>query len=137
MATLTSTTPETGRGPGIARGWVVFTRLLMLAVFSQAVFAGLLLSGEGWGRTAHRSMAEGLVAGTLLAGIVAAVTLRRVAGGRRLALTLIALAVCLAVQMTLGLLSADGERLLWLHVPFGVALVGFADQLARSTRRRD
>ncbi len=115
--------------------WAPITRLLMLAIFAQSIFAGLLLSGEAWGRTAHRLTAFGLVAVVLLAGIVAIVTLRDVDTGPRLAMLLIGLAVSLAIQTVLGMLSAGGERLLWLHVPFGVALVGFAAQLEVTARQ--
>jgi hypothetical protein len=43
--------------PSAARALSVLTRLLVLAVFTQSIFAGVLLSGEGWGRTAHGIMA--------------------------------------------------------------------------------
>lgn len=122
-------------GPGTAGVWIAFTRLLTLAVFAQTIFAGLLLSGEVWGRAAHRATALGLVAAALLGGIVALATLRHVAGGRRLAVALLGLALVLAMQMTVGLLAAGGERLLWLHVPLGVALVGFTLETAGVARQ--
>jgi hypothetical protein len=34
-----------------------------------------------------------------------------------------------------GTLSAKGANLLWVHVPLGVALVGFAAQAAAGVRR--
>jgi hypothetical protein len=34
-----------------------------------------------------------------------------------------------------GIMSANGERLLWLHVPLGVALVGFAAETVSATRQ--
>jgi hypothetical protein len=118
-----------------ARAWIVVTRLLMILIFLQSVFAGLLLSGEGWGRTAHRLTAYGLVAATLLAGVAAAATLGRAPAGPRLATMLIALGLALAAQMVVGIMSANGERLLWLHVPLGVALVGFAAETVSATRQ--
>jgi hypothetical protein len=59
-----------------ARAWSVLTRLLVVAVFTQSIFAGVLLSGEGWGRTAHGITALALIAVTLGAGIAAALTAR-------------------------------------------------------------
>lgn len=35
--------------------WVLVTRVLVAGVFSQAVFAGVLLSGVSWGRTVHET----------------------------------------------------------------------------------
>jgi hypothetical protein len=76
--------------------------LLLGAVFSQSIFAGFLLSGDEWGRTAHGITALGLVATTFVAGIAAAVALRQAQQGRRLAAWLLALALCLAIQMIVG-----------------------------------
>jgi hypothetical protein len=45
-----------------------------------------------------------------------------------------ALAVILFAQAAIGRLSADGQNLLWLHVPLGVALVGLTVQPARDRR---
>lgn len=117
------------------RLWAVSTWLLLAAVFSQSIFAGFLLSGDEWGRTAHGFMALGLVATTLVVGIAAAITLRHAPQGRRLAAWLFALAVCLAIQTVVGRRSAEGEDLLWLHVPLGVALVGLTLQPVRVARR--
>jgi hypothetical protein len=114
---------------------MVLARLLMIFVFAQSFFAGVFLSGESWGREAHRYTAFGLVGVTLLAGLVAVVTLRGVAAGPRFALGLFGFGVALTIQMVLGLLSADGERLLWLHFPFGVALVGAAAGLEAGVRK--
>jgi hypothetical protein len=122
--------------PASARAWAVLTRLLVVAVFSQSIFAGVLLSGESWGRTAHGFTALALVAVTLMAGIAAALTVRRVGrDGRTLTILLLALGVILFAQMVIGRLSAEGENLLWLHVPLGVALVGFTVQPFRIAGR--
>lgn len=110
------------------RRWRIITSLLVIAVFAQAVFAGALLSGFGWGRAAHSTNAAVLTLAALAASITAAVTLRGVPGGRRLAGTLLALTLVLVAQAALGGLSAGGVNLLWLHVPLGVALVGFTAQ---------
>jgi hypothetical protein len=112
------------RSLGAARAWSILTGLLVVAVFTQSVFAGFLLSGEGWGRTAHGFTALALVAVALIAGVVAASTLRGVSSGGKLAILLFGLAVVLAIQTIVGRISAEGTNLLWLHVPLGVALVG-------------
>lgn len=121
----------------LTRTWKVVTRLLVWAVFSQSIFAGVLLSGESWGRTAHGWTALGLVVATLLASIAAAVTLRWLRDGVRLAFMLAGLSLVLAIQMVVGRLSAEGENLLWLHVPLGVALVGLMVQPLLVARRLD
>lgn len=127
---------DTRPSPGAVRGWSVLTGLLVIGVFTQSVFAGLLLSGEGWGRTAHGINALALVAVALVASVVAAITLRGVSGGGgRLAVLLFGLAVVLAIQTIVGRISAEGTNLLWLHVPLGVALVGLTVQPARAARR--
>jgi hypothetical protein len=119
----------------LVQTWNVVTRLLVVTVFSQSIFAGVLLSGESWGRTAHGWTALGLVVATLLASIVAAVTLQNLRGGTRLAVMLAGLALLLVIQMVVGRLSAEGENLLWLHVPLGVALVGLTVQPLLVARR--
>jgi hypothetical protein len=123
------------RQPGVVQAWVVFTRLLVIVVYVQSIFAGVLLSGYAWGRTAHRATAMSLVAGTLLAGVLAIVMLHGIPGGRRFAGLLLALGVGLAIQMTIGLKAADGERILWIHVPLGVALVGMTAGLVAVAQR--
>jgi len=120
-------------GPGLARGWVALARLFSLAVFAQSIFAGFLLSGYGWGRTAHEMTAYALVLAAPLAAIVAAVTAHHSAAGRRLALLLGALAVGLAAQTVVGIVSASGQRLMWIHVPLGVILIALAAGLQGAT----
>ena len=61
--------------------------------------------------------------------------LRKRTGGRRLAIVLLALAVCLAVQHRLGAAAADGKDTLWLHIPFGFAIFAFAMQANLLARR--
>jgi hypothetical protein len=127
---------------GAARAWSVITGLIVVGVFMQSVFAGLLLSGEGWGRTAHSITAVMLISGTLIASVVAAIMLRRVSDtGGKLALLLFGLAVVLVLQTIVGQLSAEGKsllfgaNLLWLHIPLGVALVILTVQPARVARQ--
>lgn len=126
---MSAATGEVRDRPAGVAAWAALARLLLIAVF-----AGVFLSGEGWGRTAHRLTAYGLVATALITGIVAVAALMRTEGGRRFAFGLVAFGLGLAVQMVLGMLSADGERLLWLHIPFGGALVGAAAGLEGAAR---
>ena len=115
--------------------WSVVTALLLAAIFAQAVFAGAMLSGVGWAHAAHAINAGLLTGAALLAALAGAVTLRRIAQGRRLVLTLLALSATMFVQMAAGRMSESGANLMWLHVPLGVALVGLAAQAASGARR--
>jgi peptidoglycan/LPS O-acetylase OafA/YrhL len=73
--------------------------------------------------------------GRLAAGLAALVVLRDRPSGRRMAIALLTLAACLVVQHRLGAAAADGEGTVWLHVPFGVAMVAVAAQANRTARR--
>ena len=115
--------------------WSVITIVLVFAIFAQAVFAGAMLSGFDWGRTAHSVGAIVLIAATLSAGLVAIVTLRQITHGPKLGLTLLLLAAAIFLQTAVGRAAAKGDNLLWLHVPLGVALVGFAGQAVTGARR--
>jgi hypothetical protein len=124
-------------GPGEVRndrrrsvllGWIAITAFLALAVFAEACFAGAMLSGIAWAHAAHKANAAVLMASSLAASLAAVVMLWRVPQGRRLALSLLSLAVLLFVQAGIGTLSAKGANLLWVHVPLGAALVSFATQ---------
>jgi hypothetical protein len=115
--------------------WSIVTTLLAAALFVQAVFAGAMLSGVDWARAAHGATALIIVALTLTTGLVSAVTLRHVAHGPKLGLTLLSLAVVAFLQMVVGKSSAAGANLMWLHVPLGVALVGFAALAVANARR--
>ena len=119
----------------LQRWWTVFTTFLVAAIFCEAVFAGAMLSGADWGRRAHMLNAVVLIASTLAAGLVSVVTLRRVAHGPKLCATLLALAVVLFLQTAVGRSSRAGANLMWVHVPLGVALVGFAARAAAGARR--
>jgi len=115
--------------------WSVITTLLLAAIFIEAIFAGAMLSGVDWARTAHRVNAAILIGSTLIAGLAAVVTLRPVAHGLKLGLILLSLAASIFLQAVVGALSAKGGNLLWGHVPLGVALFGFAARAAAITRR--
>jgi hypothetical protein len=119
----------------VRQWWSVITTLLVIAIFAQAVFAGVMLSGLDWGRAAHSMTAVALIASTLTAGLASAVTLRRISRGPRLAVTLLSLAAVIFLQTAVGKFAADGANLMWLHVPLGVALLGFAGQAAVGARK--
>jgi hypothetical protein len=115
--------------------WTAITTLIVAAVFAEAIFAGMMLSGVAWGRAAHWANAVALIASTLVAGLVSLVTLRRIPHGPRLGLTLLALAVVVLLQTAVGRSSVKGANLMWVHVPLGVALVGFAARAVAGARR--
>lgn len=121
--------------PRSRQEWSIVAYLLVLVLFAQAVFAGAMLSGFDWAQTAHRVTALVVIASAIVAGLVSAITLRRVRHGLKFSLTLLGLAALLFLQAALGALSAKGANLLWLHVPLGVALVGIAGQAVASARR--
>jgi heme A synthase len=114
---------------GTWKVWQVVTTVLMLAIFSQAITAGLLLRGDGWAQTFHRSVAGVLVAATFLAGIVALATLRAEARGRRMGTLLVVIAVGLVAQYATGTAATEGTDVLWIHVPLGVGLIGLMDHV--------
>ena len=62
--------------------WTAFARILPIAIFAQSFFAGVFLSGKVWGRDAHRVNATIVVTVTLIAGIVALITLRKISYGK-------------------------------------------------------
>jgi heme A synthase len=105
------------------------------ANFLQSATAGRILSGDDWARTTHRTTAGLSFLVILAAGLVALAVLRERSGGRRLGVVLVALAACLFVQHRLGAAAADGEDTLWLHIPFGVAIIAFAAQANMLARR--
>jgi hypothetical protein len=141
MSTDTSTSagyvgrPAPGPRSKIRRLWSAVTALLLADIFIEAVFAGAMLSGAPWARAAHAANAGLLIVSTILAGLVAVATLRRMPHGLNLGLTLLALAAVMAVQAAVGAISGKGVNLLWVHVPLGVALVGFAAQALAGARR--
>jgi hypothetical protein len=119
----------------LRRWWSVITTLLVAAILVEAALAGAMLSGAGWAHRAHALGAAVLIASTIAAGLVGVVTLRRIPHGLRLGMTLLALGVAVFLQAALGAMTAKGANLLWVHVPLGVALVGFASQAAAAARR--
>jgi uncharacterized membrane protein YhaH (DUF805 family) len=115
--------------------WSAISILIAAAIFAQAVFAGLILSGFEWGYAAHKVNAFVLIALTLIAGLLSVVTLRHIAHGPRLGFILLALAAIVFLQTAVGRSSAEGTNLMWAHIPLGVALVGFAMQAVTAARK--
>ncbi len=116
------------------RQWGIVTTLLVVILFVEAAFAGAMLSGADWARKAHALTASVLTISAVLAALFALVTLRRIPGGLRLGLALLSLAALVIAQAVVGALAAKGANLLWVHVPLGVALFGFATQAAARAR---
>src|SRR6516162_10231957 len=80
---------------GLRQWWIIITTLLALAVFAEAIFAGAMLSGADWAQKAHAATAVVLIASRIAASLAAVIRLWRVSQGRRLALSLLSLAVLL------------------------------------------
>ena len=121
--------------PNRRRSWSFLTGSIATVLFVQAFLAGAMLSGFAWAPTAHRATAGFLIAATLTAGVVAITTLRRVGRGPGLGLMLLSLAMLEIIQTAIGRLSAEGANLMWIHIPLGVALVGFAAGSVTTARR--
>lgn len=131
---MVATTHTTDRPSPPFNPWLVIARLLGLMTLAQAFFAGALLSGYTEGRDAHRANAMALFVlaiGLLVASIA---TRRRAPGGRRLILASAQFFAGIMIVATIGMLSAEGHRLLWLHVPAGVMMVGGAGALQAAAR---
>lgn len=126
--------PTVAPGSSLRQWWTVIALLLVTAIFMQAVFAGAMLSGIEWALRAHRLNGMILIGSTGMAGLLALFSLRHVAHGSKLGFTLLALAAVTFVQAAIGMMSAKGANLMWVHVPLGVALVGFAIQAVRQAR---
>jgi hypothetical protein len=122
------------RVPTVWRGWSVIAVLIALAVLCEAIFAGAMLSGVEWAHRAHAVNAGILIASALIAGCAAVVRLRGVPQGVRLGRMLLSLGAVVFLQAALGALSAKGVNLLWVHVPLGVAIFGFATRAMLGAR---
>jgi hypothetical protein len=116
--------------PAGVRAMQVVLRLLAVAVFAQAVFAGLFLDGDdgwlGW------HAVNGLLVLPLLAliQVVLAVRVwRRGRGPGRLALASSGLLLAILVQ---GVLGESGQ--VAVHVPLGVAILGLVGTLLAGVR---
>ncbi|MCE9650469.1 MAG: hypothetical protein K8R18_12680 [Parvibaculum sp.] len=136
-AALHQNRSASGREPHdkLRRRWSVIAVLIASAILVQAAFAGAMLSGVDFAFAAHKAMAALLIASTFTAGLVATIALRRIPNGLKLGLMLLALAFAIGLQTAIGKMSANGVNLMWLHVPLGVALVGFAMQAISAARK--
>jgi uncharacterized membrane protein len=126
---MVATTTTSDRVPGAFNPWLLVARLLGLMTLAQAFFAGALLSGYTEGREAHRANAIALVVTALVLLIAAVATQRKTAAGRRLVFTSAQFFAGIMIVATIGMLSAEGHRLLWIHVPAGVMMMGGAAAL--------
>jgi len=100
--------------------------VILLGIVLQACFAGAMMSGADWALRAHSLTAAALVVATIIASLVSLAALRRLPHGLKFGLGLLSLAVMMVAQAVLGVLSAKGANLLWIHVPLGAALLGMA-----------
>ena len=102
--------------------WAAFSQLLTIAIFAQSFFAGVFLSGEVWGRDAHRVNAMIVVTVTLIAGIVALITMRNISYGKRLAASLLGLGVALLRAHARSFQHGDEHVFQRIHAPLGLEL---------------
>jgi branched-subunit amino acid transport protein len=123
--------PTTGtRHPGIVRAMQVVLRLLAVAVFAQAVFAGLFLDGGGAWRGWHAINGMLLLPLLALVQVVLAVLVwRRGRGSGWLAIASVGLLLALLVQNVLG---QTGQ--VAVHIPLGVAIFGLVGTLLVGAR---
>lgn len=114
--------------------WWVFRGCISVAgvlVFNQAVFAGQFLAGS-YGSLNTHMMNAFLINGVLLVSTVAAVLLRWPGRG-----PLWPAAACLGLTVLVGVQIAAGfGRVLALHVPLGVSIIGLTILLAGWAWRR-
>lgn len=118
--------PATGRRrKGTVRAMRVVLWSLAVAVFAQAVFAGLFLDGETVGRDWHAS--NGMLVLPLLAllqVVLAVLVWRRGGGSGWLPIASLGLLLALLIQSVLG---TTGQ--VAVHVPLGVAIFGLVGTL--------
>jgi heme A synthase len=118
--------PATGAPPPrMVRAMRLVLRLLVAAVFAQAVLAGLFLDGGDAWRGWHAL--NGMLVLPLLAlvqMVLAVLVWRRGRGPGWLALASVALLAALLVQSVLGMTSQIA-----VHVPLGVAIFGLVGTL--------
>jgi hypothetical protein len=121
---MVATTSTTGRDAGPFNPWLMVARILMLLTLAQSFFAGALLSGYTEGRDAHRMNAMALFVLALGLLVASIATQRKMPAGRRLVFASAQFFAGIMIVATIGMLSAEGHRLLWLHVPAGVMMMG-------------
>jgi len=132
---MVSTTPTASPSVPAIRGWVIVARLILLMVFLQPFFIGLLFSGRSMGMDAHSTNAYALFLLTLGGLIVATFTQRKTPVGRKMIGEFIHLLVGIVIVAILGVLSHEGViRLHWLHFPAGAALLAPAMSLVSAAQ---
>ena len=114
--------------------WSIIIALLAIAVFGEAIFAGAMLSGVAWAHTAHAMNARILIAATIIASFGAFVGLRNSPRRKKFGWLLLSFTVMIVLQSALGVFTAKGINLLWVHVPLGVALFSIAVHAAIATK---
>ena len=122
--------PEIGAPPRMVRAMRLVLWLLVVAVFAQAVLAGLFLDGGDAWRDWHAT--NGMLVLPLLALIqvvLAMLVWRRGQAPGWLALASVGLLVALLVQSVLGMTGQVA-----VHVPLGVAIFGLVGSLLVRTR---
>ena len=117
----TTTTPE--RHASATPGWTIVARLLVLMTFLQPFFIGAMFSGYRDGLNAHRINAYALILLAIGSLVVAIRTQRKTPAGRKLISALAEFSVLLVIVAIIGMLSHQGYRLHWLHLPAGVGMV--------------
>jgi hypothetical protein len=115
-----------GQGLGLVR-WLAGLNLGLAAL--QPVSAGFFLSGYEYAAAMHAVVAHGLLLGVLLQAVTALVLWRRRRVPAWVAGQGIGLFVMVFVEVGLG-----HKMQFWLHVPLGVAVVGW---LTRQVSRLD
>jgi hypothetical protein len=103
-------------------------------IFTQAVLAGLFLSGVQGARMVHLIVGWLLPYFALAVAAVGLVQRRRGTTSRNVAIGAAALPVALWIQEVLGALPAPATTA--IHVPLGVALFGYSILLGLASTRR-
>jgi hypothetical protein len=113
----------------IVRALHLVLRLLAVAVFTQAVFAGLFLDGNGYWLGWHEANASLIQLLALVQALLAVAVWRTGRGPAWLALAGVVLLLAVVVQA-----GAGYNHQLALHVPLGVAILGLTGTLLGRTR---
>jgi hypothetical protein len=127
--TVQGTPSQQRERSGIALALHLVLRLLAVAVFAQAVFAGLFLDGNGSWLGWHEANASLIQLLALVQALLAVAVWRTGRGPGWLALAGVALLLAVVVQA-----GAGYDHQLALHVPLGVAILGLTGTLLGRTR---
>jgi uncharacterized membrane protein len=127
MTTAASTTPTSSSAPAGIRVFNVLAGITTLAVFLQAISAGIFMSfrGDDAGKpwvAMHDYVADAAVLLAVATAIVAIVALRRSAPG--LMGVAIALVIALVAQTAIGHVIEQVRGLVAVHVPLAFVVFG-------------